>query len=292
MAARRLNNLLLLEQWSRGIAEIAAARGKDGFIPVLQAAVSRLVDVDFTMVFAYRGTATPLMLGDTLAPDRQCVIASDYIAGPFMLDPFFRLISEGTQTGCFRLHAVAPDRFRHSEYFRTHYSRTGIGEEIGMFFTLGDGLTGVVSFGRWEASPLVMRAELEILAAIQPAVAALCIQHWSNLRPLHDQSPVRVPAAGRVISPTAVRALSGREAEIVAMILQGHSTQSIALHLDIAPGTVKIHRKNIYRKMQISTQAELFSVFMGLNARPIVSAPYPPRDMADPVKIADGEDHR
>jgi hypothetical protein len=76
------------------------------------------------------------------------------------------------------------------------------------------------------------------------------------------------------------------------MILQGHSTQSIALHLDIAPGTVKIHRKNIYRKMQISTQAELFSVFMGFNLPEVVTAPYPPRDMVDPAKIGDARPRR
>ncbi len=285
MAARRTNNLMLVEQLSRGIAEISAARGTSSFIAVLQKAVSRLVDVDFTMVFAYRGTATPLVLGDTLDPDRHRVIARDYVDGPFMLDPFFRLVNEGKHTGCFRLHSVAPDRFLYSEYFRNHYGRTGIGEEIGMLFDLGDGLTGVASFSRWTTSPLMLRAELEILAAIQPAVAALCVGHWSNLRPLKD--PSHALPAGLAAYPGACRALSVRETEIVTMILQGHSTQSIALHLDIAPGTVKIHRKNIYRKMQISTQAELFSVFMGFNIPPTPAESYPQRDMAGPEKIGD-----
>ena len=47
--------LLLLEQWSRGVAEIAAAqRGGRGFVPALcWPACKRLVDFDFVMVFAY-----------------------------------------------------------------------------------------------------------------------------------------------------------------------------------------------------------------------------------------------
>jgi DNA-binding CsgD family transcriptional regulator len=57
--------------------------------------------------------------------------------------------------------------------------------------------------------------------------------------------------------------LSARERQIVTLVLQGHSTESIARHLDISPGTVKIHRKNIYRKLAISTQAELFAAFLG-----------------------------
>jgi DNA-binding CsgD family transcriptional regulator len=48
----------------------------------------------------------------------------------------------------------------------------------------------------------------------------------------------------------------------VSYVLQGHSTESIARHLDISPGTVKIHRKNIYRKLGISTQAQLFASFL------------------------------
>src|SRR5258705_67142 len=57
--------------------------------------------------------------------------------------------------------------------------------------------------------------------------------------------------------------LSARERQIVTLVLQGHSTESVARHLDISPGTVKIHRKNIYRKLAISTQAELFAAFLG-----------------------------
>ena len=56
--------------------------------------------------------------------------------------------------------------------------------------------------------------------------------------------------------------LSEREREIVALVLQGHSTESIAGRLDISPGTVKIHRRNIYRKLGIGTQAGLFASFL------------------------------
>jgi DNA-binding CsgD family transcriptional regulator len=292
MAARRTNTLLLLEQWSRGVAEISAARGTDSFIPALQSAVCRLVEFDFTMVFAYRNSATPLVLGDTLDQSRHRVIAHDYVASPFLLDPFYRLVSEGTQTGCFRLHAVAPDHFRRSAYFRAHYGRTGIGDEIGMFFDLRGGLIGVASFARWNTSPPVLRAELDILQAIQPAVAALCIVHWSNLCPLQDQPPVMAASVGLANGPAACRTLSAREAEIVTMVLQGHSTESIALSLDIAPGTVKIHRKNIYRKMQISSQAELFSVFMGFTVPSVARTLYPPRDMAPPAEIVEAHTQR
>lgn len=265
--------LRLLEQWSRAVAEIAAAQRGPGFVPALLASVKRLVDFDFVMVFAYTGTARPLTLADTLDGPRHLIIAEDYADGPFLLDPFFRLVEEGRRSGCYRLHDVAPDHFRRSEYFRIHYGRTGIGEEIGVFFDMGGGFTGVTSFGRWDTSPPITRADLDILRALEPAIGALCAAHWSNLHAQRD------PPQPRAIHPN-LEALTLREREIVTLVLRGHSTESIAMQLSISPGTVKIHRKNIYRKLKVSTQAELFAAFMG-------SEPpaYSPRDMAQSAQI-------
>jgi DNA-binding CsgD family transcriptional regulator len=274
MTPRPSKQVLLLEQWSRGIAEIASAQRTGAFIPALLASVKRLVDFDFIMVFAYAGSARPLTLGDTLDEARHRIIAEDYADGPFLLDPFCRLAEEGRTSGCFRLHDVAPDHFRRTEYFRIHYSRTGIGEEIGVFFRLGPGLTGVTSFGRWDQSPPVTRADLDILRALAPAVGALCSGHWSNLHARRGQAATPAPW---------FRMLTQREGEIVTMILRGHSTESIAMQLGISPGTVKIHRKNIYRKMKVSTQAELFAAFIGFAAP--VDANYSPRDMEERSQI-------
>ncbi|WP_146256054.1 helix-turn-helix transcriptional regulator [Aestuariivirga litoralis] len=265
--------LRLLEQWSRAVADIAAAQRGPSFVPALLASVKRLVDFDFVMVFAYAGTARPLTLADTLDAQRHGIIAEDYADGPFLLDPFFRLVEEGRRTGCYRLHDIAPDHFRRSEYFRIHYGRTGIGEEIGVFFDIGGGLTGVTSFGRWDSSPPITRADLDLLRALEPAIGALCAAHWSNL---HAR---REPPQPRTAQPS-LASLTLREREIITMVLRGHSTESIAMQLGISPGTVKIHRKNIYRKLKVSTQAELFAAFLG---HPPDA--YSPRDMAEAPQI-------
>jgi len=46
----------------------------------------------------------------------------------------------------------------------------------------------------------------------------------------------------------------------VKCILHGHSSKSLASKLNISLSTVKIHRKNIYQKLDIATQSELFSL--------------------------------
>ena len=56
--------------------------------------------------------------------------------------------------------------------------------------------------------------------------------------------------------------LTPREREVVEYTLKGHSADAIGRILDIAAGTVRIHRRNIYSKLQISSQGELFSLFI------------------------------
>jgi len=49
---------------------------------------------------------------------------------------------------------------------------------------------------------------------------------------------------------------------VVQLFLHGHSTKSIAERLSISPETVKLHRKNSYAKLDVSSQAELFHLFI------------------------------
>ena len=56
--------------------------------------------------------------------------------------------------------------------------------------------------------------------------------------------------------------LTRREREVVRLVLRGHSSNSIGRQFKITTGTVKIHRKNIYAKLGISSQSELFSHFI------------------------------
>lgn len=261
---------LVLDSFARSAAELTQAMEGDGFVSVLLGAIQRLVHADFVMVFGYQGSEQPLMLGDTLERERHGVIAEDYVNGPYLLDPFYQLVAHGRRQGCFRLHDIAPDRFRQTEYFRTHYKRTDIGEEIGFVFDAGRDVTGIASVARWTSSPAFSRDELEILQAIEPAIRGFCARHWTRITRARlvaaDTGSANAVAA---LEEFASGVLSARERQIMTMILQGHSTQSLAHHLDISPGTVKIHRKNVYRKLNISTQAELFAAYLAfVQARP------------------------
>jgi DNA-binding CsgD family transcriptional regulator len=70
--------------------------------------------------------------------------------------------------------------------------------------------------------------------------------------------------------------LTAREREIVEHTLKGHSAEAVGRLPGISPGTVRIRRRNIYAKLRISSQGELFSRFIQALGR-ISPGPAAPR---------------
>ena len=57
--------------------------------------------------------------------------------------------------------------------------------------------------------------------------------------------------------PGAEQSLGRREREVLRMIAEGMRTHNIAVELHISVGTVEVHRRNIMRKLDLHTVAEL-----------------------------------
>jgi DNA-binding CsgD family transcriptional regulator len=56
--------------------------------------------------------------------------------------------------------------------------------------------------------------------------------------------------------------LTPRETEIVGLMLRGYPTSMIAKRLNVSAGTVKNHRYRLYAKLDITTEREIFSLFL------------------------------
>ena len=56
--------------------------------------------------------------------------------------------------------------------------------------------------------------------------------------------------------------MTRREQQVIELVLLGHSTRLVAEKLGISADTVKLHRKHAYAKLDISSQAELFYLFV------------------------------
>ena len=238
------------------LGQVIESVGEPHFCPALAGWLNSIVPFDYTVVFGYHGASKPVELYDDFPADRRRVFVDDYVIGPYLLDPFYEGAMLPVTPGLHRLRDLAPDRFYQGEYFRTYYVRTEIAEEIGFFCGVGDGYQVVWSLMR-KKRPFSV-SDVKRLGHAAPVVVSFIRKNWVGLA--SDFKPLEKPPAE--IAGPGLERLTRRELEVVSYILRGYSSEATGKNLEIAAGTVRIHRRNIYAKLKISSQRELFSRFL------------------------------
>ncbi|MFK7875153.1 MAG: helix-turn-helix transcriptional regulator [Paracoccaceae bacterium] len=247
--------------WNDYAAQIVDALEDDAMPEVLSKALKSITDFEYTVIFGYVGSARPLALYDDFTPKRRLMHVDDYQEGPYLLDPFFLSATGDVEPGLWRLSEIAPDRFYQGEYFRSYYAQTGLAEEVGFLVKVHENLTIVVSLMR--TTRKFSKTEMRALKAVWPVLDAACRRHWRDTAiEMYDQMPTTNLNIERAFREIGEGMLTPREREVVELTLRGHSADALGKLLGISSGTVRIHRKNVYAKLRISSQGELFSVFI------------------------------
>jgi DNA-binding CsgD family transcriptional regulator len=253
--------------WSLA-GEVVTALGGAGLPHTLAALLRSVTPFSYTVIFGYRGADRPLALYDDFPAGKRKIFVTDYQAGPYLLDPFFLAASRSVAPGLYRLRDLAPDRFYQGEYFRSYYVQTGLAEEIAYFVNLPDRSTVTLSLMRTEKR--FSEREFAALNLVFPFVSAIAQRHWKAL----DPKPAKVggsrqsPQINQDLGAFGAGILTPREREVAELTLKGHSAESSGKLLGIAVGTVRIHRRNIYAKLNINSQGALFSRFLSMTASP------------------------
>ncbi|WP_170346204.1 helix-turn-helix transcriptional regulator [Ruegeria atlantica] len=270
------------------LAAVIEKVGHEGFLGALSDLCQTISGYDSTFITAFFPSHSPVELFDNL-DDQYCdATIKPYLDFAYLLDPFYNLFQQGFGDGVMALNDCAPDDFLASEYYQTFYSGTGLFDETGLFIRFDQDACLVLSLGsREEGFQLSPQARLA-LEELLPCIVALCRRHWPRL------DPETVIGHGRIgqhlnksFERFATSVLSEREAEIVRLILKGHSSKSIARELGNSPETVKVHRKRIHAKLGIASQGELFSLFLEALSRTPANATEDPlvyldRKLSDP----------
>ena len=253
--------------WILWLSRCIDSIGTEKFPEALVAALKSITDFDYSVSFAYHQNEKPISLYHTFSPAERVIFVDDYLKGPYLLDPFFKACGRKVDSGLYRLRDIAPDRFLQSEYYRSYYVRTGLTEEICYTFYLLNDVAVVISLMRSGESQRFSAREFRLLESAVSIISSLAQRHWQDLPACFEaESTDRETGDNRTIIENTVSAIFGpritpRETQVVAQVLEGHSSESISKSLGISTGTVRIHRRNIYAKLDISSQQELFSIF-------------------------------
>ncbi|MEM7596532.1 MAG: helix-turn-helix transcriptional regulator [Pseudomonadota bacterium] len=241
-----------------------AALGTPGFFAAFRNLLRARMPMATFLFLRFDPGKAPVLLDAWLSHARVPVSAlDDYVETTYPFDPFFQFSDVPEKGGLYRLPEIAPDRFFSSEYYLEYYRSTGLCDEVGMLVPMPTGARAHVSISRLDEMGPFKRRELQCLKSFAPVLLEMLGQH---VRVISPQEPSRSAADTHPL-PSLIRAyakdtlsihLTAREAEIAALVLQGHSNASSSLALNIARETCKVHRRNLYRKLAISSQRELF----------------------------------
>ena len=254
------------------LARAIEAVGKNEFYPAVTEYLRHCLDYDNVIVIVFNGTSVPDVLYKRIyGPDVFRYVAEQYLPAAYLLDPIYHFHLKRGKAGLYRLLDVAPDQFRRSRYFKWYYGRIGITDEISVVLPVGENTTITISMGKDGSSghDFSPKSE-EFLRRHEPVIMSLLNTHWNA-----SEVPLVVSTNPASITDSLIAAvhsqhdilLSRRQAEVALLILQGHSSPSIGLLLGVSPQTVKVFRKQLYRKCGLSSQAELFALMMPILER-------------------------
>ncbi|MDH4124201.1 MAG: helix-turn-helix transcriptional regulator [Gammaproteobacteria bacterium] len=246
--------------WHNAMAELLGCADASGCCHALVAALDLAVSNDGTCLIAFRPDAPPAVVHHSMPPAVARHYLDRYLAGPYLLDPLYQLaIGNRRATAC-RFRDATPDRFRSSHYYRRYYERTHLRDEMDFLLRVTDGTALVLVVGRRQK--MFTRAELRRLQLIEKLLFAALRNIWQ----LWDRGTHRQNRDANLhrrlmhcFENFGGAALTDRERQITQLLLRGHSAKSVARELRIAPGTVMVHKRNLFAKLGITTQYELFS---------------------------------
>jgi DNA-binding CsgD family transcriptional regulator len=253
-----------ISRWNRDISRAIAALGTADFFPSLVAAVNGQVRIDYPQVWLYHRDLPPRVLYHEIPADAVASQIDEYLDGPYREDPFFQTSMNQPRSKIYRLSRITMGKLEQSTYYREYYADTGTTDEAIYLSRLRGGNVINLSMMRLPEHGPFSDGEYEALYLLAEPVSELIKSHSE-----HDDFAVthliqpgidhQIDLAFRTFGASL---LSPREKDVLEMMLRGYSTDSSADKLGIALETVRRHRKSIYRKLDVSSQTDLFSLFL------------------------------
>lgn len=259
----------------RSLARCVDVIGTDAFPAEISVLCSLIAGAETVFLSAFFDDHKPIGLYASHSDSEQKSALDLYLDVAYLLDPFYLLFRQKSDDTVMALQDVAPDDFQSSEYYDRFYRAMGLTDECGLMVYLGEGAALFFSCGVADHTRRTNSRRLRLAA---PVIGALVRRHWTVLSPQQPDGSGRLAAHLKTsFEAFGSSVLSPREAEIVRMILRGHSSKAIAIEFNNSPETIKVHRKRAYTKLGVASQGELLSIFLQALSR------MPPTAKGDPL---------
>ncbi len=263
-----MNNTNKLVNWHESLALVVTKNFNSEAVAELLRGLENLIDASSGMLTIFPLAQPPQTTHHRLLanedPQHQ---VETYDAGAYLLDPFYRIALDEKTQGQFRIKDVSPEGFEDSEYYDLFYKKLGFIDEICILFQFEDLTIVSVSLVRHAGESPFTKAEIKQLEIVYPLIKSILVKWRQNLE--QTSAPNLEWQLDNALINFGNSVLTPRESKIIHLILHGYSIKYIADKLENSVETIKHHRKNIYIKLDVSSQSELFYLFIAsLKAMP------------------------
>ena len=248
--------------WNQTLANIISSDFGIEALRELITALESLARGSSSTIIVYPDDRKPYLAYHRLLPEEDPQVHIDnYVSGPYLVDPCYVHAAEIGEEGFFLIGDLAPEGFEDSEYFRLYYHAVGLEDEACFIFRAAEGDWIIISLGRHSEDLLFCAEDKALLSTLFPIVKAITCR-WLQARKVDSPRRDMETHLNAALQNFGTSLLTQRESLILNLLLRGHSIKSIAERLENSIETIKHHRKNIYSKLDVSTQAELFHLFI------------------------------
>ncbi len=243
--------------WHRSIGKLIMQLNRPEFWSSLIRVLNEYVQIDNWVVLVFGDQDVRVISLPELADtDEVDAFIHRYVKGLYLLDPFYIADRENPQTGFFHLMDIAPEHFLTTEYYHQYFAQYICADEAQYNVQLDAARTLCMSFG---SNLRFSQEQVTTLDLIKPWVTALMHQrmYFEN----EAEKNLAEPAPwSEAISQLGAQ-ITAREKDVLKLLLSGFSNKEIAGKLSLSAETIKVHRRNIYNKLNIKSQSELFARF-------------------------------
>ena len=247
-----------------GVPRVISAINTADFFPAILEHMRSVVPFSGAFITHLHRNRAPGHVYDNVRAERHRIVVDQYLDSAYLLDPVYDVFLSGRSNCAMRLRDIAPDQFMRSTYYRRYYKNIALRDEMALLIAVADEGAVFYSLGRIGNEPRFNARAVRAFQDEIPLVAALTSKHFERGHPAPVQTMPAFPdhSLTAALDAFGENILTAREREVATLILKGHSSASVSAVAGIAVGTVKIHRRNIYRKLAISSQSELLSHFL------------------------------
>ncbi len=253
-----------LGRWNRDISRAIASLGTEDFFPALVDAVNGQVRVSYPQVWLYHRDLPPRVLYHEIPDEAVASQIDEYLEGPYREDPFYQASLNQPRSKIYRLSRVALGKLEQSDYYREYYGDTGTVDEVAYVSKLHGGNVINLCMMRLPQQGAFSDEEYQSLYLLAEPVSELIKSHseHNDFAVTHLIQPGINHQIDLAFRTFGASLLSPREKDVLELMLRGYGTDTSGQRLGIAVETVRRHRKSIYRKLDVSSQTDLFSLFL------------------------------